>query len=90
MVHKTLGGLHCHHCGYHERPAPTTCIACGSTALKAQGLGTERIEEELAELFPTARVARMDLDTTRKKKAHATLLDAFAKVFQPSTGQEAA
>ena len=80
VVHKTLGGLHCHHCGYHERPAPTTCIACGSTALKAQGLGTERIEEELAELFPTARVARMDLDTTRKKKAHATLLDAFANL----------
>ena len=80
VVHKTLGGLHCHHCGYHERPAPTTCIACGSAALKAQGLGTERIEEELAELFPTARVARMDLDTTRKKKAHATLLDAFANL----------
>ena len=78
VVHKTLGGLHCHHCGYHERPAPTTCIACGSTALKAQGLGTERIEEELAELFPTARVARMDLDTTRKKSAHAKLLEAFA------------
>jgi len=78
VVHKTLGGLHCHHCGYHERPAPTSCIACGSTALKAQGLGTERIEEELAELFPTARVARMDLDTTRKKSSHAKLLEAFA------------
>ena len=78
VVHKTLGGLHCHHCGYHERPAPTTCIACGSTALKPQGLGTERIEEELQELFPTARVARMDLDTTRKKTDHARLLEAFA------------
>ena len=80
VVHKTLGGLHCHHCGYHERPAPSQCISCGSTALKPQGLGTERIEEELAELFPTARVARMDLDTTRKKKAHAKLLDAFANL----------
>ena len=80
VVHKTLGGLHCHHCGYHERPAPANCISCGSTALKPQGLGTERIEEELAELFPTARVARMDLDTTRKKKAHAKLLEAFANV----------
>jgi len=79
VVHKTLGGLHCHHCGYHERPVPNTCISCGSTALKAQGLGTERIEEELAELFPTARVARMDLDTTRKKSAHAKLLEAFAE-----------
>ena len=78
VVHKTLGGLHCHHCGYHERPAPTTCIACGSTALKPQGLGTERIEEELQELFPAARVARMDLDTTRKKTDHARLLEAFA------------
>lgn len=78
VVHKTLGGLHCHHCGYHERPAPTTCVACGSTALKPQGLGTERIEEELQELFPKARVARMDLDTTRKKTDHARLLEAFA------------
>lgn len=78
VVHKTLGGLHCHHCGYHERPAPASCVACGSTALKPQGLGTERIEEELAELFPNARVARMDLDTTRKKTAHAKLLRAFA------------
>ena len=80
VVHKTLGGLHCHHCGYHERPAPSHCISCGSTALKPQGLGTERIEEELAELFPTARVARMDLDTTRKKTAHAKLLEAFANL----------
>ena len=80
VVHKTLGGLHCHHCGYHERPAPSQCISCGSTALKPQGLGTERIEEELAELFPTARVARMDLDTTRKKTAHAKLLEAFANL----------
>ena len=48
--------------------------------MKPQGLGTERIEEELAELFPTARVARMDLDTTRKKTAHAKLLDAFANL----------
>ncbi|MEC7693126.1 MAG: primosomal protein N', partial [Bacteroidota bacterium] len=80
VVHKTLGGLHCHHCGYHERPAPSQCISCGSTALKPQGLGTERIEEELAELFPSARVARMDLDTTRKKTAHAKLLEAFANL----------
>lgn len=80
VVHKTLGGLHCHHCGYHEHTAPRQCISCGSTALKPQGLGTERIEEELAELFPTARVARMDLDTTRKKTAHAKLLDAFANL----------
>ena len=80
VVHKTLGGLHCHHCGYHERPAPSQCISCGSTAVKAQGLGTERIEEELADLFPTARVARMDLDSTRKKTAHAKMLDAFANL----------
>ncbi len=78
VVHKSLGGLHCHHCGYHVRPAPSTCVACGSKALKPQGLGTERIEEELAELFPQARVARMDLDSTRKKTAHARLLEAFS------------
>ena len=78
VVHKTLGGLHCHHCGYHERPAPQSCVACGSSNLKPQGLGTERVEEELSELFPGARVARMDLDSTRKKTAHARMLEAFA------------
>ena len=77
-VHKHLGGIHCHHCGYHVSPTPVKCNACGSTSLSAKGLGTQRIEEELADLFPSARVARMDLDTTRSKNAHSKMLAAFA------------
>ena len=77
-IHKHLGGLHCHHCGYHVSPTPVKCNACGSTSLSAKGLGTQRIEEELADLFPSARVARMDLDTTRSKNAHYKMLAAFA------------
>lgn len=76
--HKHLGGLHCHHCGYHIAPTPKKCNACGSTSVGAKGLGTQRIEEELADLFPSARVARMDLDTTRSKNAHSKLLTAFS------------
>lgn len=77
-VHKHLGGLHCHHCGYHVSPTPVKCNACGSSSLAAKGLGTQRIEEELAELFPSARVARMDLDTTRSKNAHSKMLTDFS------------
>ena len=76
--HKKLQGLHCHHCGYHVAPPPKKCGACGSTSIKPKGLGTERIEEELAELFPAVKVARMDLDTTRSRHAHARLLEAFS------------
>ncbi len=78
VVHKRLKGLHCHHCGYHVTPTPTKCRACGSHSVNAKGLGTERIEEELAELFPNARVGRMDLDTTRSKHAHAKLIEDFS------------
>ncbi len=78
VVHKHLKGLHCHHCGYHITPTPTKCGACGSHSVSAKGLGTERIEEELANLFPSARVGRMDLDTTRSKHAHAKLLEDFS------------
>ena len=77
-VHKRLRGLHCHHCGYHVTPTPTKCGACGSHSVKAKGLGTERIEEELSELFPSASVGRMDLDTTRSKHAHAKILEDFS------------
>jgi len=76
--HKKLHGLHCHHCGYHVAPPPKKCGACGSTSIKPKGLGTERIEEELADLFPSVKVARMDLDTTRSRHAHAKLLEAFS------------
>ena len=75
--HKKMFGLHCHHCGYNITPPPKKCGACGSHTVKPKGLGTERIEEELAELFPKAKVARMDLDTTRSRSGHSRILEAF-------------
>lgn len=66
--------LRCHYCGYHEA-MQRTCQACGSTKLRTRGYGTEKIEEELQLLFPTAKIARMDLDTTRTKTAFQTLIN---------------
>lgn len=77
-LHKWKNELNCHHCGYNADPPPQTCTSCGKRAMEPKGLGTERIEEEIKELFPKARVARMDWDTTRSKHAHARLVQAFA------------
>ena len=68
--------LQCHYCGYHM-PVPAVCPHCGGE-LKAIGIGTERIEDEIRTLFPEARVLRMDLDTTRNKSAYQDLINAFA------------
>ena len=76
--HKQGNGLHCHHCGYSVATPPRKCVACGSNSVTPKGLGTQRIEEELGELFPKIKVARMDLDTTRSKNAHSKILDAFS------------
>jgi len=76
--HKQGNGLHCHHCGYSVATPPVKCVACGSTSVTPKGLGTQRIEEELGELFPKIKVGRMDLDTTRSKNAHSKILDAFS------------
>jgi primosomal protein N' (replication factor Y) len=72
--HKSSGKLHCHYCGYKE-DAPKICPACGSTHLEYKGFGTEKIEDELAMLLPDARIARMDLDTTRSRNSLQTLLN---------------
>ena len=77
-VHKWKNELNCHHCGYRVDPPPPSCASCGKSVMKPKGLGTERIEEELAELFPSARVARMDADTTRSRNSHQRLVQAFA------------
>ncbi|MGQ1890101.1 replication restart helicase PriA [Thermophagus sp. OGC60D27] len=74
--HKKMNQLVCHYCG-HTVTTPTTCQACGSPALSTQGFGTEKIEEEVKLLFPEAKVARMDLDTTRSKKSYQTLISDF-------------
>ncbi|MDX1439691.1 MAG: primosomal protein N' [Rubricoccaceae bacterium] len=75
-VHKARRQLRCHYCGLAERQ-PDRCPACGSGDLVFLGTGTQRIEEELAELFPEARVLRMDLDTTSRKGAHRQILERF-------------
>lgn len=77
-VHKWKNELNCHHCGYHVAPPPQLCSSCGKKTMEPKGLGTERVEEELQELFPKARVARMDRDTTRSRHGHERLVQAFA------------
>ncbi|WP_304516903.1 primosomal protein N' [Cecembia rubra] len=68
--------MRCHYCGFKEK-VPHSCPACGSSKLSAVGLGTERIEESLGLLFPEARIARMDLDTTRSKYGYQRILEDF-------------
>ena len=76
IYHKQTNKLSCHYCGYAMQP-PTSCGACGNNNLKYKGFGTEKIEEEIEILFPSAKVARMDLDTTRSKYAYKQLIDEF-------------
>ncbi len=69
--------LTCHHCGY-VRQKPKKCPACGSTQIREYGLGSERVETEVGQLFPQARVLRWDWETTRQKDAHEIILSHFA------------
>jgi len=69
--------LRCHYCDYHQRP-PETCERCGEPRVMPEGAGTERLEEELVRLFPEARIARMDRDTTTRKGAHARIVAQMA------------
>ena len=74
--HKKLDKLVCHSCNANF-PLTLTCKHCGSNSLEPMGHGTQKIEEELSKLFPHARIARMDMDTTRTKHAHARILNEF-------------
>lgn len=74
--HSANGRIMCHFCG-KSQPAPRVCPVCGSTHLKTEGVGTQRVEQELHQLFPSARVLRMDADTTSAKNAHEKLLNRF-------------
>ena len=71
--HRTRRRLICHYC-FHEEAPPSRCAECGSEMLSFRGLGTEQVERIVAETFPTARIARMDVDTTSGKWAHHEIL----------------
>ena len=74
--HKKARRLRCHACG-SEQPFPETCPACGGADLRELGEGTERIEDEIAKVVPTARIARMDRDTVSRRGAHESILRRF-------------
>lgn len=74
--HKSSGKLHCHYCGYYDNSIQT-CPACGSVHIEQKGFGTERIEEELSLIFPEAKIARLDLDSTRTKNAMQQIISNF-------------
>ena len=75
-VHRGLRQMVCHYCGTAYN-IPTKCPNCGSTELSSRGFGTERIEEELQKILPEARIARMDLDTTRSRQSYEQILKNF-------------
>lgn len=76
-MHKNINLLTCHYCGY-TYAIPKACPKCGGIHLRGRGFGTEKIEDQIMELFPEAKVARMDLDTTRTKNAYARIIEDFA------------
>ena len=75
--HRSPERLVCHYC-LHQEPVRERCARCHGATLKQRGLGTQQVERVLAERFPSARIARMDVDTTSGKWAHATILDRVA------------
>lgn len=79
VQHTQMAGVEllCHHCGY-QRKTPKTCPACGSDQIRAYGLGSERVEQEVQALLPAARTLRWDWETTREKDSHELILTHFA------------
>ncbi len=75
-LHMDTKTMRCHYCG-HEEAIPQSCPDCGGNKIRYYGTGTQKVEEELQQLFPTARILRMDVDTTRKKGAHERILQTF-------------
>ena len=76
VYHKATNSLRCHYCGY-SIPLPTECPACHGHHLTMKGFGTERIEDDLSILFPNARIARMDLDSTAQKNRYLEIINDF-------------
>ena len=76
-LHRNMNQLTCHYCGYTYQ-VPTECPACGSRELQTKGYGTEKIEDQVRDIFPEARIARMDLDTTRTRNAYERIISDFS------------
>jgi len=76
-LHRQVNQLTCHYCGAVYQ-VPTACPSCGSTQLQTRGYGTEKIETEVRDIFPEARISRMDLDTTRSRHAYERIISDFA------------
>ncbi len=74
--HQKINQLRCHYCGYHMAML-LNCLACGSPSLDSKGFGTEQIEQEVKQLFPKVKAARMDLDTTRGKFGYQKIISSF-------------
>ncbi len=74
--HKYAGALVCHYCGYTQ-PLPRVCPSCGEASIEIRGFGTERVEEEVERAFPDTAITRMDLDTTRSRKAYEQMIADF-------------
>lgn len=78
IMHKTSNTLRCHYCDY-ERDMVEFCPECGSDAMRSSGLGTQRVEEEVKELFPEANIARLDSDALTRKNRHIEILQKFSE-----------
>ena len=75
--HKSMNYLSCHYCGYTMK-VPEVCPCCESNDIRGRGYGTEKIEDEIRSIFPEARIARMDLDTTHTRNAYERLINDFS------------
>ncbi len=75
-LHRQLNQLSCHYCGAVYQ-VPTSCPSCGSPELQGRGYGTEKVETEVRDIFPEARISRMDLDTTRSRHAYERIISDF-------------
>ncbi len=78
IYHKSVNNLKCHYCGYQTKMTKK-CPKCGEEAIKDLGLGTEKLEKLINDMFPSAKTIRMDLDTTTTKNAHQKIISAFEK-----------
>ena len=76
-LHRSMNQLTCHYCGNTYR-IPSECPACGSKELQGRGFGTEKIEDQIRDILPSARIARMDLDTTRTRQAYERIISDFS------------